>query len=78
MSKNKYWLSWIQKFRIICVNGAMCLFQSAITIKIQLKVLVLYKVDIIIIISLNATCSCHYIAEKLFIWGEATTIHSLT
>ena len=31
-----------------------------------------------ITISLNATCSCHNIAEKLFIWGEATIIHSLT
>jgi hypothetical protein len=39
------------------------LFQRAITMKIQLSVLV-YKVDIIIISS-NITCSCHAIAESL-------------
>ena len=38
------------------------------TKKIQLSVLVLYKVDIIIIISLNVTCFCHNISEKLLIW----------
>ena len=38
------------------------LFQRASTIKIQLSILVQYKVDIIII-SLNVTCSHHYIAS---------------
>jgi hypothetical protein len=45
------------------------LLQWSSTIKIQLSLLVLYKVDIIII-SLNITCSRHdtRIAEDLLIW----------
>ena len=44
------------------------LFQWASPLKIQLSMFVKYKADIIIILSLNVTCSHHDIAEKLFIW----------
>jgi len=43
------------------------------TIKIQLSTLVCYKVDVIIIILSNVTCSPYDMAEKLF-----TITHSLT
>jgi hypothetical protein len=53
-----------------CYSGGTCLLAEcclwASTIKIQLRVLVYYKVDIIIIIiiPLNVTCSCHDLAEN--------------
>ena len=74
---NIFWLG----MRIICPGGAKCLSagycQWASTIKIQLSVLVYYKVDIIII-SLNVAFSRHDVAWKLLIWLEITITHSLT
>ena len=48
-----------------------------ITIKIQLSILIWYKVDIIIISS-NVTCSCHDIAKILLICRWRTIAHLLT
>jgi hypothetical protein len=67
-SKGKYWLAQIQKnmSKWFYMSTHRLLFQWASTIKIQLNVLIYYKVDIIII-SLNETCSRYDIAEKLLI-----------
>ena len=53
------------------------LFRWASIIKIQLSVLIWYKTDIIIIISLNAiTCSLHNI-DEIFVHVVLSTNHSL-
>ena len=39
--------------------------------------LVYYKADSIIIISLNVTCSRHDIAEQVLIWSKTTMTHPL-
>jgi hypothetical protein len=52
------------------------LFKSASTTKIQLSVLVLYKVGLIFISS-NVTCSRHDMTEKVLIWCHIIITHSL-
>ena len=52
----------------ICLSADCCFSELFIsTIKIQLSVLVYYKVDIVITSSIE-TCSRHDIGEKLLIW----------
>ena len=66
-----WWLC--QRNRIDGVMVSVLAMSEASTIKIQLRELVKYKANIII--SLNVTCSCHYIADKLLIWRWATITH---
>jgi hypothetical protein len=65
------WLGFI----ILWPSGL--LFQWASTINIQLSMLVYVKEDIFIISS-NATCSRHNIAEILFNWRQAIITKSLS
>ena len=60
----------------MCQSGAAeCSFNEN-TKKIQLSMLILYKVNIIIISS-NVTCSRHDLAENLLTWCYTTITHSL-
>ena len=80
ISKNKDWYARnennVSEWRHMSSRGL--LFQWAITMNIQLSVLV-YKVDIIIISS-NITCSCHAMPEPfghLVIHTNHSVTHSL-
>ena len=68
-NKSKYWLVWNNDN--VFLRGATCLpadlFQWAITVKIQLSVLVKYRADIIII-SWNVICSRLIELQKYLIW----------
>ena len=76
--KSKDWLARNQDKVSEFGDMSLCglLFQWASTIKIQLSVLVEYKIDLIII-HWKWTCSRHDIAEKLRSWCSATITHSL-
>ena len=81
--KNKDWLVWNHVNVPRHVYQCM-LIQWASTTKIQRRVLVLYKADLIIIVSSDVTCSRHNIAEKKCSFGvkqqtrtnELTVVHS--
>jgi len=68
--KSKDWLARNQNnvsgWSDMSIGGLLIMWANAI--KIQLNVLVMYKVDLIIISHCKLTCSRQYIAEKLLSW----------